>query len=121
MNNIDSNPEFQPAITRVQIGNITIYEISEDELELISRGSNESIFLNFGICLISISLSFFVSLLTTTIESARIYDTFVLIVMVFLIIGILCIILWKKSRRSNSDTINKIKNRKPPEGIFHKL
>ncbi len=54
-----SSSEFLPAIRRARIDNLTIYEISDAELNILERGSPDSIYLNVAIALISSAISFF--------------------------------------------------------------
>lgn len=58
-------PKFLPAVRRARIERLDIYEISETELQILERGSPDSILLNFAIFLVSIAVSFLVALLTT--------------------------------------------------------
>lgn len=58
-----------PAIERVRLGTLRVLEISEAELEALERGSPDSIFLNLGLAMLSVRISFSVSLTTTKIES----------------------------------------------------
>ncbi len=64
-------PEFLPAVRRARIGRLNIYEVSDSELQLLERGSPESLYLNFAIFLLSAALSFLTALFTTEIPSAR--------------------------------------------------
>ena len=41
--------EFQPEIRRARFDRLTIYEVSESELEVLARGSPDSIYLNFAV------------------------------------------------------------------------
>lgn len=109
--------ELKPAIRRAPIAQLTIYEISEAELEILARGSANSVYLNFAIFLLSVSASFLIALLTTTITSHKTFTIFVVIAVVGAIGGILLLILWSKTRKSISDLVQTIKRRLPPEGI----
>lgn len=112
--------EFLPEIRRGRLGRLTIYEVSESELEILAKGSPSSIYLNFAIFLFTIFISFFTALLTTTIDSIKVFVVFVLIAALGVIGGAILIAVWVINRRSASDIINKIKKRLPPEGIQEK-
>ena len=86
-------PEFLPAIRRARFDKLTIYEISDSELEILERGSPGSIYLNFTIFLLSSAISVTVTLLVTKIESDRTYMFFVVVTVVGYIIGVLLLSL----------------------------
>lgn len=111
-----SPSEFYPAIRRARLGQLTIYELSENELEVLEKGSPSSTILNFSIFLLSIAISFLVSLLTTTITDNRVYVTFLVITIIGFILGILFLIVWFQKYRSSTNIANQIRNRLPPEG-----
>jgi hypothetical protein len=52
----------------------SLYEISEEELLTIERGSPDSIYLTIAIALLSFALAIFCSLLVTEIKSTVSYD-----------------------------------------------
>lgn len=113
----EGEPEFLPAVRRARIERLDIYEISEAELQLLERGSPESILLNFAIFLISIAASFLIALLTTEIESVRMFNVFVIITVVGFITGLVLLALWARYRRSTSTIFRQIRQRMPPEGV----
>jgi len=117
-----SNQEKQPAellpkLRRGYIDQLTIYEISDSELEILARGSPNSLYLNFSLSLLSAAISFTIALLTTTIPSDRVFAVFVAVALVGYVIGLLFLLLWYKTRESVSGLVQRIKNRLPPEGI----
>jgi hypothetical protein len=112
----NQSQELAPAIRRGRIDSITIYEISDSELNTLEFGSPDSIYLNFSIALISVCLSFLISLLTTTIDSIYIYIIFIVLIIICGIVGLILFVIWFKKRESTSDLINQIRNRVPPEG-----
>ncbi len=113
----EHEPEFLPAVRRARIERLDIYEISETELQILERGSPESVLLNFAIFLISIAGSFLVALLTTEIRSARIFAVFVIVTTIGLIIGAVLLALWAWYRRSTTTMFDQIRRRMPPEGV----
>ncbi|WP_179696552.1 hypothetical protein [Methylobacterium sp.] len=107
---------FLPAIRRARFGQLVIYEISDTELQLIERGSPDSVFLTFGIFLISIGVSFLVTLLSTAIESIRIFTTFVVVSTIGMVTGLILLGLWWWYRKSRSDLFRTIRERLPQDG-----
>jgi len=112
--------EFVPEIKRGRVARLTIYEISESELETLAQGSPNPIYLNFAIFLLSVSVSFLIALLTITIASNRTFIVFVAITVGGAIGGVFLLLLWFKTRRSVSDLVQTIRDRLPPEGVKKK-
>lgn len=108
---------LDPAIHRVRLERLTIYEITEAELESLERGSPESLFLNLGIAALSIATSFLLAIGTTTIESTRTFCLFVIVCVICYIAALLFGLLWWQSRHSVRNVAREIRNRKPPEGV----
>ena len=109
-------PAFLPEIRRGRFDRLTIYEISDSELEILERGSPGSTYLNFAIFLLSSALSFTATLLATTIASDRTYTSFMVIAVVGYVIGTLLLFMWWKDHRSVSKVADTIRRRLPPEG-----
>lgn len=107
---------FSPAIRRVRIQHLTIYEISEDELKILESGSPVSLHLNFAVFLLSVAISFATALVTTNFPSDRIYITFVAVLAISSSIGLFLLILWFKEHRSGSSIAKCVRNRLMPEG-----
>ncbi|MCK9612346.1 MAG: hypothetical protein PHR81_03180 [Bacteroidales bacterium] len=99
-------------IKRHKFDSLTIYEVSESELEIIEKGSPSSIYLNFAIFLISVAASFLVSLLTSDYTNKQnTFIVFLVITIVGFMIGIFLIILWLRTKNDFDQTIKKIKDR----------
>lgn len=110
------NQELPPAIRRARIQQLTIYEISEDELKTLEAGSPISLHLNFAVFLLSVAVSFAAALATTTFPSDRVFQTFVVVLGVSSVIGLFLLILWFKEHRAGSSIAMCIRNRLTPEG-----
>jgi hypothetical protein len=109
--------ELAPAIRRGRIEQLTIYEVSESELETLERGSPIALYLNFSVFLLSVSASFLIALFTTTISSERTFTVFVVVTTLFLALGVLLLGLWFRSRVSIREVARRIRARVPPEGV----
>lgn len=105
-----------PEIRRARLGTLTIYEISESELEIIERGSPDSLFLTFSTFLLSAAISFSVTLATTTITSNRMFQVFVIITVIGYLAGFVSLGLWLRSRKSMKIITQAIRKRLLPEG-----
>ena len=114
MEQAEGPTEKQPKIRRGRVDSLSLYEITDYELDVLTTGSPSSIFLNFAIFLISVASSFLVALLSTTIAN-RVFTVFVVVTVLGFIIGIVLIGLWARNRKSMSEIIRRIKARIPPD------
>jgi len=98
-------------VKRYKFDSLTIYEISESELDTIEKGSPSSIYLNFAIFLLSIAVSFLASLLTNDYTSKlKTFIVFILITIIGFIAGGFLIILWLRTKSDFDQIIKKIKD-----------
>jgi hypothetical protein len=107
---------FLPEIRRARLDRLTIYEVSESELDVLAKGSPDSIYLNFAIGSVSAAIAFSITLATTDIDSARTFYVFVIATIIGYSFGALLLLLWWKNHRSISSVVSAIRNRLPPEG-----
>lgn len=103
-------------IRRSSFGELTIHEAADYELESLAHGSPDSLYLNFAIFLLSMSVSFFVALLTAVLSS-RVFTVFVVITTIAFLMGVFLLIIWLKKRSSVSDLVEEIRSRLPAEGV----
>ena len=96
-----------PPLRVAQLGELNAYVVYEHELDSLNKLDDdltkeppESIYLNFALFLFPISVSFLISLLTTTIRSNRLYELFVIISVLTFILSIILFALWMRDRRS---------------------
>jgi hypothetical protein len=108
--------EFLPEIRRARLDKLTIYEISELELSTLERGSPVSLYLNFAIFLVSLGISFLVTLLTTDIQSPRIFTVFVVVTAVGWVGALFLFLIWWKGRQAVTSVADTIRKRLMPEG-----
>lgn len=108
--------DFAPAIRRARLDNLTIYEISDGELEIIANGSPDSIYLTISVSLLTLALSLLGSLLLTEIKSNAILFLFIALVVSGFVAGGILLILWKRSSSSVATCVTAIRKRLPPEG-----
>jgi hypothetical protein len=116
MTNGERRP-LDPAIHRVRLDKLTIFEITEAELEALERGSPESLYLNLAIGVISIAVSFSIALATTQIESLKTFCCFVIVTVIGYLAAITFGLLWWQSHRSLKSVAQEIRRRRAPEGI----
>jgi hypothetical protein len=111
----DQTAEPKVQIRRAPVDSLILYDVTEDELELLATGSPSGLHLNFGIFLLSVASSLLISILTTQIESARVFTVFVVIVVVGFIAGGYMMFSWHRAHKSTRDVIKRIRDRLPQE------
>ena len=112
----DDNQSLPPAIEWVPIGTLTVYHVTEQELDQLEKGGPESIYFGFSIFLLSTGIAFLISVCTTTFATERQFNIFFLVSLVGLTGGILLLVVWLVSRRSTKRVADIIRDRKPPQG-----
>ena len=113
----DGPQQLAPAINRVPLDELTLFEITEAELDALERGSPESLFLNLGVGVVSTAVSFSVALATTEISSTKTFCFFVIVTIVGYLGALTFGLLWWQARRSLKTVAQEIRGRRPPEGI----
>jgi hypothetical protein len=108
--------EFQPEIRRARIGKLTIYEISEAELNALEAGAPSSLLLNFAIFLLSLAISFTTTLITLDVPTGKIYVFFLTSAIVGFVASVILFLLWLMNYRSIKSVASLIRKRLPPEG-----
>ena len=110
-------------INRGKLDSLNIYEVSERELQTIEKGSNDSIFLNFGIFFLSVAISFFIVLFTVDFfyedrDDLMIkFIVFLCVAILTLIGSIICFVAWWRNKDDFKTTIAEIKKRIKQEVI----
>jgi hypothetical protein len=104
-------------IRRGKVDSLTLYEITDYELETLAIGSPSSLHLNFAIFFLSLATSFLVALLTTTIESVKAFSVFVVITVIGFSAGAVLLTMWHFSHRSTKSIIRQIRDRIPADQV----
>lgn len=100
------------AINIHSIGNFEIFEVKEEELELIENGLGESIFFNLVIAFLSITISFLIAIFSIEYtESPITYIFYMLAIMVGAVASIISFFLWFPKRKNIPKIIEKIRKR----------
>ena len=111
-NNVnDSEDTNKVEVIRGRYDSLKLYEITENELTELERGSPISIYLNFSIFLISTGLSFLINLILIDITSIKLFSIFTIITGLCLIIGLFLMVLWVKNKKLMKNNIKRIKSR----------
>lgn len=117
MNEINrKQPDFLPKVQLGRPGDLKVHLVSDEELTRLEEGSGQSLFLNLGIGVLSIAVSFLVALLTTQINSIKVFTVFVIITVIGFLSGTVFLILWWRTRQPISKLVQQIRDRMPSEG-----
>lgn len=100
-----------PVIRRGSVASLSLYEITDYELDLLERGSPAGLYLNFSIFLISTAISLVVTLTTTEIKNDRLFTVYAVVAAVGFVSGMLLFGLWFRTRKSTRKLCGVIKNR----------
>lgn len=109
--------QLDPAIHRVRLDKLTIFEITEAELDSLERGSPGSLYSSLAVAVISIAISFSIALTTTQIQSVKTYCFFVIVTVVGYLSALTFGLLWWQSHRSLRTVAQEIRRRRTPEGV----
>lgn len=99
-----------------RISSLNLYEITDYELENLSRNFPSGTYLNCAIFLLSTATSFLIALLTTSVPSIHTFTMFVVVAVAGYTVGLVLLLLWWCSKKSTSSTVHRIRNRIPPGG-----
>ncbi|UYH54771.1 hypothetical protein N6L26_12105 [Qipengyuania sp. SS22] len=108
---VQSQDGVFPIIRRGSVASLSLYEVTDYELDLLEQGSPSGLFLNFGIFLLSVGLSFALAVTTANIENDRLFTVYSIISIVGIVLGILLTLLWFRSRKSTKHVCKKIRSR----------
>lgn len=106
-----SATETGPRIVRGKVDSLSLYEITDYELQVLEEGAPNATLLNFAIFFLSVGLSFFTALLTTPPESVRTFTVFVVLTIVGIAVGVVLLVLWRRQRSRVATLVVKIKQR----------
>jgi len=102
----------QIEVRRHRISGLDLCDITLDELDDIERsGSDVGLDFNVAIFSLGIGVSFFSSLLATTIASRKVFDTFVMLAIVGFSLAIIFFIKWFRNRGDFARRIQKVRDR----------
>lgn len=118
MSDIENSGEKPFKIKRGRVDSLSLFEITEHELNILESGSPSSLFLNFALLLLSAATSFLITLTSTTISSDRVFAVFTIIAVTGYIAGIVLFMLWWRNRQSTATIIKRIRQRIPSDELL---
>ncbi len=110
----ESDQKYLPVV-RGPISSLSIFEITDYELNIFEQGSPSSTYLNFAIFFFSVSASFLATLISVKIKSIYIFSIFVIIVSIGACASVVLFVLWKKSGSITKELCKKIRARAPAQ------
>lgn len=113
----NTNSEKSLRVRRGRVDSVNLYEVKENELEMLENGERTSLQLNFSIFLLSIAFSGILTLCTATFSSIFLQNTFLFITIIGIFLGLYLLLIWWKGKKSIKKIIQQIKDRIPPELI----
>ena len=108
-----STQQFTSEVITPKTHKVVLYFVNETELSVLERGSTSSLYLTFGLALLSIFSSFSIVLLSTPISSDRVFYVFFIIASVSLISSIVLLMVWRRTEDETKGIIRCIKERFP--------
>ena len=96
---------------RLAQGIFKLFDVTEDELDKMESGSDESIYLNFSIFSFSTASSFLIVLLTVHEMAMTFFFIFCCVTIMGFFIGTLLIFLWLRARKQSKKIFQRIRNR----------
>lgn len=99
-------------IRRHKINEWISYEVKQEELDLLEKGSQSDKFLEFGIAAATACISFFIAWLSVDYkEQEKLYVIYMIIFIIFLITSLILLLLWHSSKGNLKSVYEEIKNR----------
>lgn len=102
-------------VNRGRVDSVNLYEVKENELDILENGEPTGIYLNFSIFLLSIAFSGILTLCSATFNKEILQYTFLFVSIIGVIGGLFLLILWWRGRKSIRSIIQRIRDRIPPE------
>jgi len=108
----------EPSVRVAPIGELKIYQITENELDELERGSPASYQLTAAIFFLGLAIPLLITLLTLNNPTNKTFTVYVLGFAATALGAVIFFILWGINRRSSKRIATEIRDRMPPqEGI----
>jgi hypothetical protein len=105
---------LQPVIREAPSGELNVYRVYEHQLDLLAQGSPASLLLNFALFFLGVSATAAGTLWSAPPDKDRVYYTFLIILLVTFIAGVVLLALWWFMHTSTRSLIANIKSQMPP-------
>lgn len=116
----DVNNEI-PQIIIAPIQQLTVYQVSEGELDTIEKGTIDTLFLNLSISLLSLFIGILFPLVITPMQLYH-FIIFTILDSLFALSGIILLLVWYKRKEVSRNVFVRIRSRvRRPPGIQQSL
>lgn len=105
------NESFKISVLRGAVESLSLYEITDYELEIFEKGSPASTFLNFSIFCFSVGITSGLTLMSVEISNMKVFFVYLVICVVGLLTGSVLIVLWWREGSSIRKICTKIRAR----------
>jgi len=102
-------------IRRGRVDSLDIYEVKENELLTLERGSTRGEVFNFAVALVSAGLTLLVALLTAKFPTDLATAVAVAVTLALLVLGLFFAISWYRTKDEAREVLNEIRSRVPHE------
>ena len=102
-------------VRRGRVESVDLYEIKDNELDALEKGTPAELQLNFSVFLLSTAFAAISSLVTATFPNKTIETIFIVISVTSILIGLYLLIAWWQTRSAVKDLCRRIRERIPPE------
>jgi hypothetical protein len=107
-------------VRRGRVESVDLYEIKENELDLLEKGSPADLQLNFAIFLLSIAFAAICALVTATFARPRVETIFLFVSIVGIALGLYLLAAWYRNHTSSAAVCTRIRSRIPPDAVTPK-
>jgi hypothetical protein len=105
---------MQPVIRVAPPGELNVYPVYEHQLDQLAQGSPASLLLNFALFFLGVAATAAGTLWSAPPDRDRTYYTFVIILLITLIAGVVMLVIWWFLHTSTRTLIANIKSQMPP-------
>lgn len=114
----NTSPSEQPfVVRRGRVNSVDLFEVKENELDILEKGSPADLYLNFSIFLLSAAVTTTATLFSATFAKPVVQTVFIVVTVIGALLGIFLLVLWHKTRTSVRAVIKGIRCRIPPDAI----
>lgn len=106
-----SNDNKSVTVRRGRVVSIDIYEVKDDELEILEKGGPAQIQFTFAVFLLTLAFSSFTSLITATFESTEIKTAYIVVCVIGFLGSLYLFIQWNRTKKSVKKVMTDIRNR----------
>lgn len=105
-------------VFRGRVDSLSLYEITDYELESLEKGPQNSIYMNLSILLLSVGFSFMTTIFSVDFTSERIFSVFLGISLSSIVGGAILLLIWWRTRSDLSKVARRIRGRMSNSPVY---